>query len=204
LLTCALVAWSAPAFADAFHGTRANWQVGAGWAWGRGKFEAPGGSEQDYRDGASAQIRLGYRLGRFVMVGADYQGWSIEFGELSDTQPDKFRRVVQSVTASVTLFPGKPETVLGGFYLKGGAGYGWAGTGAREVEIGTEQGHGERVDEFGTGYFTELGYEFFVSDHFTIGAGAAWNYFDIGGDQFVDKAWFGAGIVNFNLYFGGS
>ncbi len=205
IATLVLLGSAGPAHADAVRGERGTWSVGGGWAWGRGTFQNPQGAESGYDDGSSAQMRTARRIGRFLQVGADYRGWAIEFGRETDSTGVfiKARRSVQSLSASVTVFPGKPNTVLGSFFVRGGVGLGWAGTTLRKLELGIEQGHGERIDEFGVGYMAELGFEFWVADRFTVAVGSNWNYFDIGGDSFVDKAWYGSGIVIFNVYFGG-
>lgn len=198
-----LMAGAVPAGAGVFSGTRGTWALGAGWNFGRGTFEDPTGERQRYREGSSAQIRAGRRLGNHVQVGVDYQGWAIEWGELVDGFPYKIRRSLQNLTGSVTVFPGRPGTALGGWYLRAGAGLGWAGTGAKEVHLGEETHGGEREDEWGVGFLGETGYEIWVVPKFSIAPGVAFNWFEIGGDRFVDRAGFLAGQVTFNVYFGG-
>lgn len=199
-----LGAMATPAGAGVLSGHRPHWAVGAGWNFGRGKFEGPQGGEQSYQEGSAAQIRAGRMLGNHLQVGVDYQGWAIEGGEaVVDSSTTKLRRSLQNLSASLTVYPGKPETAFGGWYMRVGAGLGWAGTGAKEVTIGEETTEGVRKDEWGWAFLVETGYELWVVDHFSISPGVALNYFEIGGTDFVDRAGFGVVQVTFNAYFGG-
>jgi len=208
-----LLAGAAPADAGVFSGSRGTWAFGAGWNFGRGTFEAPTGERQRYSEGSSSQIRAARRIGSHFQVGVDYQGWAVEGGELRDDFPYKLRRSLQNLAATVTVFPGRPGTALGGWYLRGGVGLGWAGTGAKEVHLGEETHGGERKDDWGVGFLAETGYEIWVVRHFSISPGIAFNYFEIGGDTviededfeflIVDRAGFLAGQITFNVYFGG-
>ena len=204
LVVLVIGALSPPARAGVLSGHRPNWTVGAGWNFGRGKFEGPKGGEQKYQEGSASQIRAGRMLGNHLQVGVDYQGWAIEGGEaVVDSSTTKFRRSLQNLSASLTVFPGKPETALGGWYVRVGTGVGWAGTGEKEIKIGTETTEGVRKDEWGWGFLAETGYELWVLDHFSIAPGVAINYFEIGGSDFVDRAGFGVVQITFNAYFGG-
>jgi hypothetical protein len=194
---------SSPADAGVFSGTRGKWALGAGWNFGRGTFEDPSGERLRYREGSASQIRFGRALGDHFQVGMDYQGWAIEWGELVNDFPYKIRRSLQNVSATVTVIPGKPGTAFGGWYLRGGAGLGWAGTGAKEVHLGEETHGGEREDEWGVGFLAETGYEIWVVRHFSTAPSVAFNYFEIGGDTFVERAGFAVAQVTFTAYFGG-
>jgi hypothetical protein len=199
--------------AGVLSGTRPPWAVGAGWNYGRGTFELSTGHRESYRDGSSAQIRVGRRLGNHLQVGVDYQGWAIEFASVDiENNPLKYRRALQNLSASLTLFPGRPGTALAGWYVRGGVGLGWTGAGAKEVNLGEETKEGVRKDQWGVGFLAETGYEFWVVQHFSIAPGIAFNYFQIGGEDFmagsatvrgVDRAGFLAAQITFNVYFGG-
>jgi hypothetical protein len=198
------LAAASPTEAGILSGHRPHWAVGAGWNFGRGTFEGPNAGQQEYREGSAAQIRAGRMLGNHLQVGVDYQGWAIEGGaSVEDSTTTKFRRSLQNLSASLTLFPGKPRSAWGGWYIRGGLGLGWAGTGAKEVHIGSETHDGVRKDEWGWAFLAETGYEFWVLDHFSIAPGLALNYFQIGGTDFVDRATVGVAQISFTAYFGG-
>jgi hypothetical protein len=70
----------------------------------------------------------------------------------------------------------------------------------RDNFIDEAQEHGERHDDWGTGYFAEAGYEFWISSNATAGLIASYNYFDIDGD-IVKNAWFTSANLTLSLYF---
>lgn len=200
------------ASAGLLSGTRSNWAVGAGWNFGRGTFESPAGERQKYSEGSSSQIRAGRMWGNHVQIGVDYQGWAIEGGVLEDSTGVKARRSLQNLSATITVFPGKPETAFGGLYLRAGIGLGWVGTGLKEVQIGEEIHAGERLDEWGTGFLGEIGYELWIFRHFSISPGLAFNYFEINAKPTelegimlpgTERAGFAVLQITFNVYFGG-
>lgn len=178
------------------YNTRPDWVFGVGWGVGRGAITDNEFGEAEYRDGASPHIRLGRMLGQSAMVGIHWESWLIEFGN----EPIKFRRTLQNLALGITWFPGNPAGPSGGIFLRGGVGMGWAGTGAKEAEEGGKQEKGERLDEWGAGFFGEAGYEFWITQNFTVGLAATYNYFAIN-EVFVDSAWFTAGVLHLNLYF---
>jgi hypothetical protein len=175
---------------------RPAWMAGVGLGIGRGTFIDPAGAESGYRSGVSPQIRIGRMLGQRAMIGFNYDGWLIEYGEV----PTKHRRSLQNAALALTLFPGNPEGPWGGLYLRAGAGVGLTGTAEVEIVEGGKQERGERVDEWGVGAVAELGYEFWITDNFAAGLVSAFNYFDIG-ETIVDTAWFGSAGLTLNLYF---
>lgn len=179
---------------------RPDWMVGVAFGLGRGAFEGLDGGKSDYRNGAAPEIHVGRMLGEHFMAGVSYEGWLIEFGTLDPDLPDKIRRTLQNLTVAFAVFPGNQRGASGGIFLRAGVGLGWAGTGEKDAKPGESQDEGTRYDEWGVGMFGEGGYEFWISSHFTAGLSATYNYFDIGGDRFVDKAWFGAVVLNLNLY----
>jgi len=175
---------------------RPAWMTGVGFGIGRGNFTDPAGSESEYRSGVSPQIRIGRMLGQRGMISVNYDAWLIEYGEV----PTKIRRSLQNAAFAVTLFPGNPEGPSGGVYLRAGAGLGWTGTAEVEIVPGGKQERGDRIDEWGVGVVGELGYEFWISDHFAAGLVSTINYFDIG-ETIVDTAWFVSAGLTINLYF---
>ena len=68
------------------------------------------------------------------------------------------------------------------------------------VEEGGKQEHGERIDDWGTGYLAELGYDFWISGNASVGVSAGYNYFDLDG-EIVDTAWFSSMNLTLSLYF---
>jgi hypothetical protein len=180
---------------------RPTWMAGVSWGFARGKFK--GGSDPfepfqsgTYHDGAMPQIHFGFKPWKHFMVGAHYEAWMIEFGE----PPIKYRRSMQNLSAGLTWFPGNPQGVTGGIYLRAGGGMGWVGSAAVEVAEEEAQQHGERIDEWGYSVFGDGGYEFWISRNATLGAGVTFNYLGIGEVQ-VDSGWFSGLVANFNLYF---
>jgi hypothetical protein len=175
---------------------RPNWMVGVGYGQGTGEFVTPSGRTDRYYKGAVPLIRIGRMVGDRWMASLNYQSWVIEFGN----RPVKTRRSLQHFGLGMSFFPGNLSGPSSGIYLRTGVGMGWTGTALVEISDLEEQGHGERLEEWGLGVFGEGGYEFFILPHFTAGLGVTFNYFDIGRDL-VDHGWFTSGSVNLNLYY---
>jgi len=176
---------------------RPAWMAGVGLGVGRGSFTEVTGAADEYRNGASPNIRFGRMLGDHFMASVNYEAWFIEFGAI----PIKIRRNLQNVALGLAWFPGDQMGPLNGLFLRAGGGLGWAGTGGKEAIPGQPQHTGEFVDDWGYGLFAETGYEFWVARDFTAGLGVTANYFDLDGEYFVDTAWFTAITINLNLYF---
>jgi len=181
---------------------RPPWMANVGIGIGKGRFDDIDDTQRVYRSGAVPQIRFGRMLGRHFMASLNYQGWIIEFDRYGDLvlEDAKIRRSLQDFTLALTWFPGSPEGPLGGLYIRAGAGVGWAGTAIIPVHEDEAQEHGERHDDWGTGYLAELGYEFWISNNSTIGLTASYNYFDLDGD-IVKTAWFTSANLILSLYF---
>jgi hypothetical protein len=194
---------------------RPNYMVGVGWGMGRGVFHAPDGSMEEYREGGIGLIRVGRMLGQHAMVGASYAGWIIEFDKPSEEtgrsvaalgdeeeplEIDKNRFSQQVLVLSLTLFPGNPRGLTGGVYMRAGGGMGWAGIGEVPVLEGVPKGHGERIDQWGWSFFAEGGYDFWISDHASLGVGLLYSYLGLN-RQIVDRGWLAGASVNFNIHF---
>jgi hypothetical protein len=181
---------------------RRPWMANIGIGIGTGTFDDVDDTQREFRTGAVPQIRFGRMLGRHFMVSLNYQGWIIEFDQYGDAEIDdaKIRRSLQDLALGLTWFPGSPESAWGGLYLRAGAGLGWSGTAVIPVEEGGKQEHGERIDDWGTGYLGEIGYDFWISDNSTIGLTACYNYLDLDG-EIVRTAWFSATSLTLSLYF---
>jgi hypothetical protein len=176
--------------------------VNVGIGIGRGDFSDADEVSRSWRNGAVPQIRFGRMIGGHFMLGAVYQGWVIEFDRFGDAvlEDAKIRRSLQDLAFGLAYFPGNQETALGGLYLRLGGGIGWSGTTIVPVTEGGKQGHGEGRDDWGTAWFGELGYEFWISRNSALGMIYSYNYFDINGDL-VNTAWFSALNVTLSLYF---
>lgn len=170
--------------------------VGVGWGFGRGAFNDNDDTQRIYRDGAVPQMRVGRMAGTHMMIDIYYEGWVVEFGE----PPTKIRRGLQNFGLGFAWFPGNPNGPSGGFYMRGGLGIGWTGTGLIPIHEEEKQEHGERLDEWGTGLLIESGYEFWVAGNFAVGLSASYNYFNID-ERIVNTAWFASGNLTLNLYF---
>ncbi len=194
---------------------RPLWMVGVGWGLGRGAFNQPDGSSQEYKEGGIPLIRVGRMLGSKTMLAFNYSGWVVEFDEEhlesgdaaglfvdeeADTVIIKSRRSQQQIALSLYWFPGNPDGASGGVYLRAGAGMGWTGSNKVPIIAGGSQGHGNRIDEFGWGVSAETGYEFWIHEHATLGAGVFYDYMSIQ-ETMVDDGWFAGASMNFNIYF---
>lgn len=181
---------------------RPPWMVNVGIGIGKGTFDDTDDTQRIHRAGAVPQIRFGRMLGRHFMVSLNYQGWIIEFDRYGDKElkDAKIRRSLQDLTLGVTWFPGNAEGPWGGLYIRAGAGPGWAGTAIIPVHEDEAQEHGERHDDWGTGYLAELGYEFWISNNATIGLITSYNYFDLDG-EIVKTAWVSSANLTLSLYF---
>jgi hypothetical protein len=181
---------------------RSPWMANVGIGIGKGRFDDIDDTQRVYRSGAVPQIRFGRMLGRHFMVSLNYQGWILEFDRSGDIvlEDAKIRRSLQDFTLGLAWFPGNPESAWGGLYLRAGAGAGWAGTAIIPVHEDEAQEHGERHDDWGTGYLAEFGYDFWISNDAAVGLIASYNYFDLDGD-IVKTAWFTSMNLTLSLYF---
>jgi hypothetical protein len=187
--------------------------VGIGWGLGRGAFNSPGGDRQEYRDGGIPLIRIGRMLGTSTMLALNYTGWVVEFDEVrletggakfadgaEDSTIIKNRRSQQQLAMSIYWFPGRPDGASGGVYLRAGGGMSWSGSNRVPITPGEPQGKGNRIDEWGWGVSAETGYEFWVYNNATLGAGVFYNYMSVN-ETIVDDGWFAGVSVNLNIYF---
>jgi len=192
---------------------RPFWTVGVSWGLGRGVFNQPDGSRQEYEEGGVALIRVGRMVGSKAMLALNYSGWIIEFDdepqeegaakfndEAEDSTIIKNRRSMQQLALSLYWFPGNPDGASGGVYLRAGAGVGWAGSNQVPITPGQSQGHGHRIDEWGWGVSAETGYEFWVHRHATLGVGVFYDYMSVK-ETVVDDGWFTGASMNLNIYF---
>ncbi|HPF70554.1 MAG TPA: outer membrane beta-barrel protein [Candidatus Krumholzibacteria bacterium] len=174
---------------------REGWVLGLSYGGARGEAEAPDGTSGGTEDGVSPQIRFGHMLGSHLSLGASYAGWMYETG----TQPIKHRYALQAIMLAGTWYPGRADSGLGGLYLRGGVGLGWANATDIEMVEGEEQGHGDRTTESGLGLELNLGYEFRLVRNMAAGIGIGYNHLDIGGDLY-EKADFFPVTLNLGWY----
>ena len=99
-----------------------------------------------------------------------------------------------TLTAGATLFPGNPESGMGGFFLRGGIGFG--GTSA-EFEVA---GLNDKIQEGGVAGVLGLGYEFRVTPMFALGVSANGNAVGFTSDD-IKSAQFGSFVIQGNWYF---
>lgn len=202
-LGAALLALGAsPALAMREH-VRNGWMFGIGIGYGEAKISTGsllGNVDTDWQEGSCPQIRIGKMIGRHFMASVDQRGWLDEQG-FGDS---KIRVGIQNVTAAVTVFPGDPEKVSGGIYLRGGIGFSnsrltvfehtFIGAGPDSLD------NGEHRDEGGMGYLLAAGYELRVSPNLAAGLDVSANYQAVHGDIF-DETWYFPAVLSLNWYF---
>lgn len=195
-LVLLLITLQAPAARAIRFQPRPDWLVGVGLGYGRGSFENPEGTRDSYRGGPAFQLRFGRALGQHAMLGVHYDTWMKEFGDV----PTKYRDVQQGLGLGFTWYPGNPFGPSGGMFLRASGGMGWTGKAEKTAIPGEAQDEGERVDEWGANITADAGYEFWIARNFTAGLGACFGYYDIG-ETLVDRAGFGALVLDLNLHF---
>ena len=170
---------------------REGWLVGVSYGYAEGNIDWGFADQGAYKGGAVPQIRFGRMLNRKLALGVEYHGWMLEKGIV----PYKFRSSLQTVTLALTWYPGNPGSALEGFFMRGGAGYGWAGFTIVEIDeippdhVPLEQEHGTRKDESGIGFNFQLGYEFRLSRAFAAGLGLGFDYLSIN-DVIYESAYY--------------
>ncbi len=185
---------------------REGWMVGLSFGYTRGHIDWAGDSQghaewpadwnvdgqNSYRGGALPQMRLARMVSESFALGLEYHGWMLERGAV----PDKWRSSLQSVTAAATWYPGSPESALSGLYLRGGAGYGWAGLTYVMIDeepqdhVPLDQEHGDRIDESGLALQFQPGYEFRLSRSFATGLGVGIDHISINRDVYNSSFYF--------------
>lgn len=170
---------------------RESWFVGVSYGYSQGHIDWGNENQGGYGGGATPQIRFGKMVSPSFALGLDYNGWMLEKGVV----PVKLRSSLQSVSLTGTWFPGQGGSALDGFYLKGGAGFAWAGLTLVEIDeepqdhVPLDQEHGTRSDESGLAVNLMVGYEFRMSRSFAAGLGLGVNYLSIGKDIY-DSAYY--------------
>jgi len=160
---------------------RDGWLLGMSYGYGRGRIKAfDSGDQYDFHDGTTPQIRFGHMLGDHLALHVEYGGWMLEDGIL----PDKMRISMQDVVLAATWFPGSPQSAWGGFYLRAGAGLGWASAALIEINEDLEQEFSQRKDETGLGLQFAFGYEWRIAHNTAAGLGLSLQHLDIGGEIF--------------------
>ena len=171
---------------------REGWLVGISYGYSQGNIDWASLDQGTYKGGAVPQIRFGRMLSPKLALGLEYHGWMLEKGIV----PVKLRSSLQSVTLAATWYPGGSGSALEGFYLRGGAGYGWAGLTFVEIDeippehVPLEQEHGTRKDESGLGLNLQVGYEFRLSRAFAAGLGLGFDYLSINEEIYKSAYYF--------------
>ena len=162
---------------------RDGWQVGMSYGYGRGRVKPTGDDTQyDFRGGATPQIRFGHMVSGHLALQVEYGAWMFEDGIL----PHKARVSMQDVVLAATWYPGDRDGWTGGFYLRGGAGLGWASFALIEVNDEQEQVNSERLDESGLGLQAALGYEWRFVRSAAAGIGVSVQHLSIDGDLYKE------------------
>jgi hypothetical protein len=186
---------------------RNSWLVGVSYGYSEGHITWGDGSSPDRRleRGATPQIRVGKMLSPKFALGLDYHGWMLEAAGREQPEESAYveavRSSLQSVTLTGTWYPGGGGgTALDGFYVRGGAGFAWAGLTFIDIDkippdkVPLYQEHGERTDETGLGLNLQVGYEFRISHNFAAGLGLGFHYLSLGKDIY-DSAYYLPGTL---------
>ena len=172
---------------------REGWLVGVSYGYSEGNIDWATLDQGAYKGGAVPQIRFGRMFSPKLALGLEYHGWMLEKGTV---EIGKIRSSLQSVTLAATWYPGQPGSALEGFYVRGGAGYGWVGLTHVEIDeepqdhVPIEQEHGTRKDESGLGLNFQLGYEFRLSRTFAAGLGLGFDYLSINEEIYKSAYYF--------------
>lgn len=154
-----------------------GWTLGIGFGMGRAQVDyLEGEIESDLREGVNTEWRIGKMLTPKLALTFDYQGWMLEEGDLTVFEA-RFRQGLQIWGLGLTWYPGNPENGWGGMYFRISGGPALANFAITEVpgEDPTDShGDQERLDEWGWGIGSSVGYEFFVTD--TVGIGPSLNF----------------------------
>jgi hypothetical protein len=184
LLTILLGAIPLEAAQAAHPHERDGWLIGMSYGYGRGRFAIgeAGDGDYEFRGGATPQIRFGRMLNSHLSLQMEYGGWMFEDGVI----PLKARISMQNLVLAATWYPGNPETAWGGFYVRAGAGLGWASVALIELDEDLVQGHGSREDESGLGMQAAVGYEWRIAPVIAAGVGTGIQHLDIGGEIYEE------------------
>lgn len=197
---CLIAGISGPAFALERH-TREGWVVGVGYGLGWSKIStgsALGRLNSDWEEGASPEIRIGHMLGKRFLIGYDQRQWFDEQG----VGTTGIRASFQNFAAALTYFPGNPDQVTGGIYLRGSVGFANARLAVMpDAVAGIDSTHNEHdLDEGGTAFSIGGGYELRVSKSAAVGLDVSFQHQVIEGEVF-DKTSFVPATLNLTWYF---
>ena len=197
---CLIGSAVAPAFALDRH-TREGWVVGVGYGLGWSKIStgsALGRLDSGWEEGASPEIRIGHMLGKRFLIGYDQRQWFDEQGYGTTG----IRASFQNFAAALTYFPGSPDKVTGGIYLRGSVGFANARLAVLpDAFAGIDSTHNEHdLDEGGTAFSIGGGYELRIAPPAAVGLDVSLQYQAIEGEVF-DKTWFVPATINLTWYF---
>jgi len=175
---------------------RPDWSVGIAYGLSEGEFDIPDGPQLETEEGATPQIRVTRQLGAHWALGAEYEGWFVEVGNLED----KLRVSMQFFGPSLTWYPGNPANAWSGLYLRGAAGLGYTRVAVVELNEDLEQVGTTAIDDSGPGFLVGAGYEFWITRQATTGLGLSYVSLHPDG-QIIQSGWFTPLVVHFNVRF---
>ena len=175
---------------------RPDWSVGIAYGLSKGEFDLPGGPTFKTQEGATPQWRVSRQLGTHLALGAEYEGWFVEVGDLEN----KARVSLQFFGPSLTWYPGDPTNAWSGLYLRGAAGIGYTRFAAVELNEDLEQVGTTAIDDSGPGFVVGAGYEFWITRQATTGLGLSYVTMNPKG-VLIDSGWFSPLVVHFNVRF---
>jgi opacity protein-like surface antigen len=140
-------------------------------------------------------LRLGGALRDNLVLGVEFQGWAKRWSLLTSGGVEIGETVITlgSVTFASTWFPGNM-----GVYLRGGIGVSWARWEIKQTLFTAVPGTLEATDT-GIGILGATGYEWRVTDKFTIGPQVEISWYAIDGD-FIKDPFIIDVSIQFNWY----
>lgn len=184
---------------------RDGWLTGLSYGYGVAKIT--GGENNlrsDWEWGPTPQLRIARMLNQHIALGLEHQIWFDEQG----FQDLRVRASMQALNAAVTIFPGRPQSALGGLYAQIGGGI----SNSRLIVLEPLPPDPDRPpsaeknevvfkkDETGPSLFLGLGYEFRVTRHFAPGVSISYNHLFVN-DEVFEKVTYWPYALHLNWYF---
>ena len=170
---------------------RNGWMVGLSAGYGIGKSLNTDGNTFLDQGSNAVGIRFGKMINPHILIHAEWDGWVYTEEEISP----KTEYSLLNYTLACSYYPGNPETLAGGIYLRGGV-----GVALTNVVIPDDDNSSDNY-ESGFGLLIGAGYELRLSRKFALGIGAGYNKLIINGGKYFKSGQFIPFYMDFNYYF---